>query len=75
MPIFEYHCKKCGHDFEELQTLAERENGRLICPACGSKRVARGFSSFATGTAGTAPGGLSGGGSGAGGGCGPGGFT
>jgi putative FmdB family regulatory protein len=75
MPIFEFHCKKCEHEFEELLTLAERENGRFVCPACGSKRIARGFSAFATGTAGPVSGGSFGGGGGAGGGCGSGGFT
>jgi len=75
MPIFEFHCKKCGNEFEELLTLAEREDGRLVCPACGSKRIARGFSAFATGPAGPASGGSFGGGCGAGGGCGSGGFT
>ena len=27
MPIFEYHCKKCGHQFEKLVIGQE-------CPAC-----------------------------------------
>ena len=71
MPIFEFTCRKCSHDFEELISLAELETGELQCPACGSKKVERGFSAFATGAS-DSTGGFSGGG---GGGCGPGGFT
>jgi putative FmdB family regulatory protein len=70
MPLFEFNCKKCGHQFEELMTLSEVEEGKLQCPACQSKRVERGFSSFATSSdssAGMPPCG--------GGGCGSGGFT
>ena len=68
MPLYEFTCKKCGHQFEELLTLSEMEAGKLKCPACQSKRVERGFSSFATG-------GATGGIGFSGGGCGSGGFT
>lgn len=66
MPLYEFTCKKCGHTFEELISLADLESGKLICPACKSKRVEKGFSAFATGSD---SGGFSGGG------CGSGGFT
>ena len=69
MPLFEFQCRKCGHQFEELLTTAEIEAGNVKCPACASKRVEREFSAFATGSDGS--GGLAGGG----GGCGSGGFT
>ena len=68
MPIFEFTCRKCGHNFEELLSLTELQSGELKCPACRSKRVEKGFSAFATGADGSA-GGFSGGG------CGTGGFT
>ncbi|PID78593.1 FmdB family transcriptional regulator [bacterium DOLJORAL78_65_58] len=68
MPLFEFTCKKCGHQFEELVTLSELNDGKLVCPACRSKRIERGFSAFATG-------GDTGGGAVGGGGCGSGGFT
>ncbi|MCP4290928.1 MAG: zinc ribbon domain-containing protein [bacterium] len=71
MPLFEFSCKKCGHNFEELMTLTEVNEGKAKCPACKSKRVERGFSSFAQGASGSAGGGFAGGG----GGCGSGGFT
>jgi putative FmdB family regulatory protein len=70
MPLYEFTCAKCGHAFEELLTARELEAGPPKCPACRSKKVKRGFSSFATGGApagGFPPSG--------GGGCGPGGFT
>lgn len=70
MPLYEFSCKKCGHNFDELLSLSEMEQGKVKCPACSSKRVERGFSTFATGNSGSA-GGLAGGG----GGCGSGGFT
>jgi putative FmdB family regulatory protein len=68
MPLYEFTCKKCGHNFEELYSLAEVESGSINCPACKSKRVDKGFSAFATGSE-SSGGGLSGGG------CGSGGFT
>jgi len=46
MPIFEYRCGKCGHEFEELESVADRDRPRN-CPECGSKRVARVISVFA----------------------------
>jgi len=70
MPLYEFQCRKCGHQFEELLTTAEIEADKVKCPACSSKRVAREFSAFATGSGGSG-GSLAGGG----GGCGSGGFT
>lgn len=73
MPLYEFNCKKCGHNFEELMTLSEINSGNLKCPACNSKRVERGMSSFATsGDTLGGGGGFPGGGCGSGGG---GGFT
>ena len=69
MPMYEFTCRKCGHNFEELMSLAEMESGAIQCPACKSKRVDKGFSAFATGSDSGTGGGF------AGGGCGSGGFT
>mgnify|MGYP001031647998 CR=1 FL=1 len=69
MPLFEFQCRKCGHQFEELMTVAEVEAGKVKCPACASKSVEREFSAFATGSDGSS--GLAGGGGGGG----SGGFT
>jgi putative FmdB family regulatory protein len=38
MPIYEYHCKKCEGDFEEL-VFGNDEPGE--CPSCGSKKISR----------------------------------
>ncbi len=66
--MYEFSCRKCGHQFEDLVTLAAVEAGEVACPACGSTDVERGFSTFATGAAGSLGGSSSGG-------CSPGGFT
>ena len=72
MPLFEFQCRKCGHQFEELMSAAEATAKKVKCPACGSQRTEREFSAFATGSGGGT--GLAGGG--LGGGCGGGGgFT
>ena len=33
MPMYEYECKKCGHKFEEIQTIKEKP--LKDCPKCG----------------------------------------
>jgi len=46
LPIFEYRCKKCGHEFEDLVSVAERDEPR-VCPACGATGAERLVSVFA----------------------------
>ncbi len=70
MPLYEFTCKKCGHNFEELVSLSELASDQICCPACKSKRLERGFSAFATGSNTT-----DGGGGFSSGSCGSGGFT
>ncbi len=41
MPIYEYRCKDCGHDFTIIESLEEHEVARPTCPDCGSSRVER----------------------------------
>lgn len=38
MPIYEYTCRKCGHDFEAL---VPRPTAKAPCPECGSKKVTK----------------------------------
>lgn len=50
MPIFEYQCKGCGHEFERLVFGGEKP----ACPACASEKVCKlmspcGFVSKGTG--------------------------
>lgn len=39
MPIYEYHCQNCNHDFEILQKL--NESGATLCSQCHSSEHVR----------------------------------
>jgi putative FmdB family regulatory protein len=43
MPIFEYVCKECDHEFEALVYGSEKAE----CPKCRSKKLAQQLSVFA----------------------------
>ncbi|MCX6826162.1 MAG: zinc ribbon domain-containing protein [candidate division Zixibacteria bacterium] len=45
MPIFEYICGKCGHQFEQLVFRAAES---INCPACDSDSVSKLVSTFAS---------------------------
>jgi len=47
MPMYEYICKSCDHQFEILQRMGEGAEG-LSCPKCGEKRVEKQFSTFSS---------------------------
>ena len=49
MPIYEYACKSCGHEFEELV----RGDQQPTCPACGESRIERQLSVPAVHSAGS----------------------
>ncbi|MGE5344381.1 MAG: FmdB family zinc ribbon protein [Acidithiobacillales bacterium] len=55
MPMFEYVCRACGERFEELRSAKDEGPGPL-CPECGSEKVVKLVSAFATGTTGAAGG-------------------
>jgi putative FmdB family regulatory protein len=38
MPIYEYHCNGCGHDFEFL-SLGNDKPGK--CPSCEGKKIVK----------------------------------
>jgi putative FmdB family regulatory protein len=38
MPLFNYICEKCDHDFEELVT---GKDDVVACPKCNSKKLER----------------------------------
>ena len=40
MPIYLYKCKDCGHEFEEMRIIAER-NEETECPECQSRTPER----------------------------------
>jgi putative FmdB family regulatory protein len=50
MPFYEYECTKCGHPFEVMLTLSEREEKekKLTCPKCGQREPRRMLSTFST---------------------------
>ncbi len=39
MPVYEYRCNKCGHEFEEFQRITEDPIRK--CPKCGKQTVER----------------------------------
>jgi len=47
MPVYDYRCEDCGHDFVVIESLEEHEAhegpaGRAQkCPECGSTKVER----------------------------------
>lgn len=46
MPIYEYLCEKCEHEFEHLAK-SMSDTGAVACPKCGSKKTGRKLSVFA----------------------------
>lgn len=45
MPLREFNCQKCGHAFEALE---RNKDEKISCPSCGSFRLKRKLSCFAT---------------------------
>ena len=44
MPIYEFHCNQCDHEFEKL---VFNSSEKINCPECKSKKVQRRMSAFA----------------------------
>ncbi|MBD3321411.1 MAG: zinc ribbon domain-containing protein [Chitinivibrionales bacterium] len=44
MPIFEYNCRNCGKEFEELVSFSG--SGSIACPQCSSKNTQKKMSVF-----------------------------
>jgi putative FmdB family regulatory protein len=60
MPIYEFHCEKCGQDSEILVRSTDWQGTK--CPHCGSVKIAKKFSTFAASGAPAGPPGKSSGG-------------
>ncbi len=45
MKLYDFHCKGCGHDFEDLV----RDVSDARCPACASSEVEKQLSAFSVG--------------------------
>ncbi len=52
MPIYEYRCQDCRQLFQKLQSMSAGKDG-VACPSCGSRRVERQLSVFASGSQGS----------------------
>lgn len=48
MPMYEFVCRDCGAEFEELCTLSDVEAKRVPCPECEGTEVERRVSTFAS---------------------------
>lgn len=46
MPMYEYKCSKCNHQFEKLAKSMSSTDA-VECPKCGSKKTDRALSVFA----------------------------
>ena len=70
MPMYEYRCERCIQSFTLLQSV-HVQAGETICPHCGTNKIQRLFSTFASKVDGNAEPPRAGGGHGCGsGGCG-----
>jgi len=43
VPIYEFSCNRCGHEFERLIREAKTA---VSCPSCGGRKVVKKFSVF-----------------------------
>ena len=48
MPIYEYQCSKCSHQFEMIRGIFDR-GGKIVCPKCGDPKPQQVVSSFSCG--------------------------
>jgi putative FmdB family regulatory protein len=46
MPFYEYKCKDCGCNFEQLVSISEASK-KQVCPHCGKKNTEKQLSVFA----------------------------
>ena len=46
MPHYEFFCHDCKKLFSKILSLVDYENGRVVCPKCGSKKVEQRWSAF-----------------------------
>lgn len=39
MPIYEYRCQKCQHEFTLVMCMSEHDKSQVVCPQCQSRQV------------------------------------
>jgi putative FmdB family regulatory protein len=44
VPLYEYRCERCGHEFEDWKSISQRDEA--ACPECRSEKVKRLVRSF-----------------------------
>jgi putative FmdB family regulatory protein len=47
MPLYEYRCQACGHDFETLRGLHDKDED-VVCSKCGAKKAEKLLSACCT---------------------------
>jgi len=50
MPLYEFRCPKCDHEFEQI--VFSSDKGRMKCPKCGAPKPERLLSIFSSSTTG-----------------------
>jgi len=48
MPVYEFICQECDHNFSLTITISEYEKKKFSCPKCKNDEVKRQISSFQT---------------------------
>lgn len=46
MPIYEYRCAKCGHEFSVAMPISEHGSKHPACPKCAARNAEPVFSAF-----------------------------
>jgi len=46
MPHYEFFCHACEQNFSKTLTPAEYEEGKVLCPHCGSEKSKRDYQPF-----------------------------
>ena len=41
MPIYEFKCNSCGHDFDIVESFQEHDKHKEKCPKCKSEDIKR----------------------------------
>ena len=49
MPHYEFFCQECKKLFDKILSLVDYEEGEVLCPHCGSKKVEQ-WSAFSAST-------------------------
>jgi len=54
MPLYEYQCDDCGHNFEKLVRFSDPKVNKPVCPDCQSDNTHKRLSTIAAFSAGQA---------------------